>query len=120
MNVKNIDSHDIEVPYEGVTYKFIQGITVKVPEIVGAHLEENFPLSFNFGAQLQKEEAPEAETFKTKIYTSESIYNSSLDMKVTSPKPQSTFTPDETPANGQKESDGIEYYGEGVEVDQAN
>lgn len=119
--VKNTDSHDIEMPFEGTTYVFPQGKAVEVPDDVKSFLEERLPLSFNFGVTtLKKEKAEPVETYKTKVYTPESVYNSEIDMKVVKAKPTDTFQPDDAPASGTAEVDGTEWYGEGIQLDTLN
>lgn len=122
--VKNIDKHDLEISYNFFTYTFPkdQAVMVDSPELI-KHLEENFPFSFSFGGQIQPlkgERFPEVKKVKTKAFikTEESFVMTEKDMYAEQSKPDPTFGKPEEMVEGSVDTDGVEWYGKGIETDE--
>ena len=113
--VKNIDVHDINLPFQGKTYRLQQNIPLAVPDEVFTFLEESFPLSFSFNQEeLKAEKVKEVKTTKTKVMLpigSQALDEDTNDMRISSPHPKDTFGfNDEIPKTP-------DWHGEGLEVD---
>lgn len=120
--VKNIDSHDIDFPFEGNIYHLPQNEVVLVENAFYEFLKENFPLSFAFSVKVDKDN-PVVAAKKTKAPVLTARKPLLNDMVVTSGRVKNTFVPDSpdvTPASGTVDPDGVGWYGEGLVEDNLN
>lgn len=118
--MKYTDKEKIEVPFDFKTYTFYKDKIVKVDPKLHAFLEERFPLSFTFSPKVT-DDTPEVESRKTKSFIpnpDEAMEMGNQFMKIQNPKPEATFsTVDGLPPTGKTDSEGVEFYGEGVQQD---
>ena len=113
--IKNIDQHDIKMPFEGYTYYLQKDVALAVPDNLFAFLEESFPLTYLFDqAILKAEKVREVKKNKSKIHSplgQQPIDADTEDMVISSPKPKDSFGfNDEIPTTP-------DWYGNGLEVD---
>lgn len=114
--VKNIDSHEIVIPFEGTTYSLPKGKTVMIPKSLFDFLKERFPLSFDFEVQVKKA-APAVKKTKTPSLLKRT-QRVNEDMQVIDTRPKEMFGgADITPPGGSTDSDGVAWYGGGIEVE---
>ena len=115
--IKNTEPHDLKIDFEGTSYILPMGKVVLVENKLHDYLKENLPLAFAFNPTTEKNKpVPQAESSKTPVRLPMSSPRS--DMVVTNGRPTPTFgNPDITPESGTTDKDGVNWYGEGLEVD---
>lgn len=125
--IKNIDSHDIEMPFEGFTYVLPQDKMISVPDELSEFLEDRLPLSFEFKIKPQKGAVPLVKKTKTPVMIQSQPPNPLgetpiQDMKIMPVHPKATFgnPSEDLPASGVTDADGVSWYGEGIEVEGGN
>ena len=122
--IKNIDKHDIVIPYEGFTYTFPVQEIVTVDEKVHEYVANGWPLSFSISPKVDKmTPVKEVSKVKTKSMFAANRKTDDLgteDMQIQSPMGEvPTFGGvDQTPADGKTDADGISWYGPGIEVEE--
>jgi len=119
--IKNLSGQKLEIPFEFKTYIFEKGETVLAENELADFLMERLPMSFQFREKHDSEKVAKVKSFKTKSFFPSQDDEAELGtgfMKIKSVKQKSTFdTPDGLPVSGQKDKDGIEFYGGGIEPD---
>lgn len=114
--IKNI-GNNLEVPYEFYTYSFPKNRVVMVENNLFEFIKDRWPLSFDFSIALDEKVKRPPEVHKDKTPMLIKTEDKSRDMRFSYGQPKATFGPDELPASGVTDGDGVSWFGEGVEVE---
>ena len=115
--IKNIDKNEIAMPFEGNTYLLPMGGAFMVEDDLYVFLQERLPMSFDFKYKVAKDK-PVA---KVKSQRTPSLIPTAKDQDIiqedmrVSAQAMPT-SPDITPPSGTVDKDGVEWYGEGVQI----
>lgn len=114
--IKNISGSDLSVDFSFDTYSFPSDQALLVNEDVFNHLQEMYPLAFDFDFKGAKT-LPKVKRTKTPVRMAPGT-DDSVDMKAEPAyrKPTTFGTVDDLPVGGQSDKDGVEYYGEGAVI----
>lgn len=110
--IKNIDNHNLYVPFNFKTYTLAKGIVASVPDDLYEHLVQNWPLSFQVIEDNKNHR--EAKSVKTKVYVSPASPTSP--MKIGMQEKPTFGQADQTPNAGTIDRDGVSWFGEGIEI----
>lgn len=114
--IKNIDNHDFKIPFNFFTYSIPKEKTVLVEEDLFNFIKDSWPKSFNF--EIEGVKYPTVEKVQTRAYIRTQEGQPTPSMAVSSPTPTPTFRgADLTPPNGTVDSDGVGWYGDGIQIE---
>lgn len=118
--IKNLESRDVDVSFEGWTYHLPKEKTVFLDDAVGDFVRDSWPKSFKFVKPAKDEVIAKADKKKTPSFINAASNSNQTDMRITSRTGRQTPTfgqVDETPDSGQIDSDGVGWYGEGLKIE---